>query len=126
MWRFLVDEDMPRSTAVALRGAGYAADNVRDVGLRGHSDADVFAYAQLNQVTLVSADKGFTNLLHFPLGTHAGIIVVRIPDEVPTKRLNEELLRALATLSTQSLLGLLIIVEIGRTRVRRPNSTIQN
>lgn len=126
MWRFLVDEDMPRSTAVALRSAGYPADDVRDVGLRGHSDADVFAYAQANQATLVSADKGFTNLLHFPLGSHAGIIVVRIPDEVPTSRLNEELLGALATLSTQSFVGILIIVEIGRTRVRRPISATQN
>jgi len=45
MLRFLVDEDMPRSTAVALRTAGYTADDVRDVGLRGQRDADIFAHA---------------------------------------------------------------------------------
>ncbi|MCE7984927.1 MAG: hypothetical protein DYG89_27455 [Caldilinea sp. CFX5] len=126
MWRFLIDEDMPRSTAVSLRGAGYVVEDVRDVGLRGHSDADVFAYAQRYAATLISVDKGFTNLLTFPLGTHAGIIVVRIPDDVPPKRLNEELLQALITLAPQPLTGLLIIVEIGRMRVRRPTSTIQN
>lgn len=126
MWRFWVDEDMPRSTAVALRSAGYAAEDVRDVGLRGHSDADVFAYAQSQAATLISADKGFTNLLTFPLGTHAGIIVVRIPDDVPPKRLHEELVQALATLASQPLTGTLIIVEIGRMRVRRPTSAIQN
>lgn len=126
MWRFLVDEDMPRSTAVALRNAGYAAEDVRDVGLRGHSDADVFAYAQSHLATLISADKGFTNLLTFPLGTHAGLIVVRIPDDVPPKRLNEELLQALTTLAPQPLTGSLIIVEVGRMRVRRPTSAIQN
>jgi predicted nuclease of predicted toxin-antitoxin system len=126
MWRFLTDEDMSRSTAVMLRSAGYGAEDVRDVGLRGHSDADVFAYAQTQNATLISADKGFTNLLLFPLGTHAGIIVVRIPDEVPPKRLNEELLRTLATLADQSLSGLLIIVEIGRIRIRRPTSAMQN
>jgi len=37
-WRFLVDEDMPRSTARTLREAGYVADDARDVGLRGRTD----------------------------------------------------------------------------------------
>lgn len=38
MWRFSVDEDIPRSTAPMLRQEGYEAEDVRDVGLRGHSD----------------------------------------------------------------------------------------
>lgn len=32
MWCFLIDEDMPRSTALMLRQAGYEAEDVRDVG----------------------------------------------------------------------------------------------
>ena len=40
--KFLIDEDMPRSTARELRNSGYAAYDVRDVGLRGHSDSEVF------------------------------------------------------------------------------------
>ena len=81
MWTFLVDEDMPRSTTVALRQAGYGASDVREVGLRGHSDREVFDYAQARGAILVSADKGFANTLAFPLGTHAGLIVVRVPNE---------------------------------------------
>jgi hypothetical protein len=50
-----------------------------------------------------------------------GILVTRIPDEVPTGRLNEEILRALKDLEGESLAGALIIVEIGRTRLRRPH-----
>ena len=38
MWRFVVDDDMPRSTAPALRQAGGPAEDVRDVGLAGHED----------------------------------------------------------------------------------------
>ena len=119
MWRFFVDEDMPRSTALALRQTGYWAEDVRDVGLRGHSDADVYAYAQQQNATLISCDKGFSNLLLFPLGTHAGIVVVRIPDEVPVAQLNDELLRALAAFHGEDLAGLLIIIEVGRVRIRR-------
>lgn len=43
--RFLTDEDVPRSTARILREAGFDAVDTRDVGLRGKSDAEVFAYA---------------------------------------------------------------------------------
>jgi hypothetical protein len=80
MHRFLVDEDMPRSTARVLRGAGYEAEDVRDVGLRGHSDAD----------------------------------------ETPSAQLNDELLRVLAQLRDEPLAGCLVIVELGRIRMRRP------
>ena len=45
MARFLVDEDLPRSLVPQLRAAGIAADDVRDVGLRGRSDDEIFEYA---------------------------------------------------------------------------------
>ena len=44
--RFITDEDVPRSTARVLRDAGFDAVDVRDVGLRGKSDAEIFAYAR--------------------------------------------------------------------------------
>jgi len=116
---FLVDEDMPRSTAVALRQAGYTAVDVRAVGLRGHSDQDVFAYAQSQGAGLVTADKDLSNLLHYPLGTHAGIAVVRVPDELPTQIVNGELLHALAAVDPADSHGALIIVELGQIRLRK-------
>lgn len=122
MWVFLIDEDMPRSTAVVLRQAGHTAMDVRDVGLRGKSDRDVFAYAQAEGAVLITADKGFANMLSFVPGRHAGIIVVRVPNELPTVQVNREILRCLADLAGESLHGLLIIVEAGRTRIRRATS----
>ncbi len=119
-WRFLVDEDMPRSTAAMLREAGHYAEDVRDVGLRGCSDQEVFDYAQSQGAILVTADKGFANVLRFPLGSHSGIIVVRVPGVLPTKAVNGELLRVLTELEGQKLEGALIIVEVGRIRIRRP------
>jgi predicted nuclease of predicted toxin-antitoxin system len=120
-WKFLVDEDMSRSTAVVLRQAGHEAEDVRDVGLRGHSDQEVFDRAQAQGAILVTADKDFANILRFPLGSHAGIIVSRVPDRLPTQRVNEELLQALGRLKGQDLKGTLVIVEIGRIRIRRPS-----
>lgn len=117
-WSFFIDEDMPRSTAHALRAAGYQAEDVREVGLSGKSDAVVFAYAQAHRQTLITADMGFANVLQFPPATHTGIVVTRFPNTLPTSQVNQQLLRGLAALKGQSLAGMLVIVEPGRVRVR--------
>jgi predicted nuclease of predicted toxin-antitoxin system len=121
-YRILVDEDMPRSTARVLVQAGYDAVDVRDVGLRGLGDNEVFAYAQANGMALISADMGFANALRYPLGTHEGIVVVRVPNELRTAQVNDELTRSLAELAGEALKGLLLIVEVRRTRIRRPRT----
>lgn len=119
MWRFVVDESMPRSTALELRRDGYWAEDVREVSLRGADDETVFHYAQTQQATLVTADRDFGDIRRFPLGTHYGIVVVRVMDVLPTWVVNAELLRALRQLQGQSLHGALIIVGLGYVRVRR-------
>jgi predicted nuclease of predicted toxin-antitoxin system len=119
---FVVDENMPRSTAPTLRSVGHQAVDVRDVGLRGTGDDAIFAFAQTLSATLVTADRDFMSILSFQPGTHAGIIIVRIPNQFPNDVVNREIMRAVNELGDEPLAGLLVIVEIGRTRVRRPTS----
>ena len=45
MLRFLVDEDLPRTLAQDLNAAGFEAQDVRDVGLRGKSDHEILELA---------------------------------------------------------------------------------
>lgn len=94
--------------------------DVRDIGLRGRTDGEILAYAQAHDAILITADKGYANTLRFVPGTHAGLIVVRVPNELPTQLVNREVLRAPADLEGENLKGLLVIVEVGRIRVRRP------
>ena len=49
-------------------------------------------------------------------------IVVRVPNELPTSEVNREVLRALADLEDEETAGLLVIVEVARTHIRRPTS----
>jgi predicted nuclease of predicted toxin-antitoxin system len=67
--RFLVDEDLPRSTAQILREAGYEADDVRDLGLSGHTDRQIFDQAQSRAAAVLSGDSDFANILLFPPGS---------------------------------------------------------
>ena len=115
--RFLTDEDIPRSTARILRDAGFDAVDVRDVGLRGKSDALVYAYAQREERLLITCDMGFSNILKFPPSQSMGLLVVRIADSEPIDRFNHEVLQAIVNVG-ENLHQHLAIVEIGKVRLR--------
>jgi predicted nuclease of predicted toxin-antitoxin system len=115
--RFITDEDVPRSTARVLRDAGFDAVDVRDVGLRGKSDVEVFEYAQRENRLLITCDMGFSNILNFPPSENHGILVVRVPDRESIDTFNREVLRAVQEVG-ENLSHHLAIVEVGKVRLR--------
>lgn len=119
MTPFLIDEDLPRSLAAALRREGLAADDVRDIGLRGQDDAGVFSHAQAGGFVLVSGDLGFANILRYPLGSHRGIVIARFPNEMPAVQVTRSVVAALRMLSEEDLRGNLVVISPGRIRLRR-------
>jgi len=80
---FLVDENTSRTLASTLRTEGYSAEHVYEAGLRGHSDLDVFAYAQAHGQTIISGDLNFANIVQYS-PPHFGIIILRLPNKTPT------------------------------------------
>lgn len=116
--RFLVDENLPRSLVADLQRLGYAAEHVYDIQMGGANDSRVFAYAQSQHAILLTGDKDFSNMLAYA-PPHAGIIVVEIPDSLPPDTRKQAILRQLTTISDQSLDDALVIIELGRVRVRR-------
>ena len=115
--RFLIDEDVPRSTTRVLGDAGFDVINVHQAGLRGKSDHEVFDYAQRENRLLITCDMGFSNILNFPPSESHGILVVRISDNEPIETFNHEIVRALQEVG-ENLLHHLAIVEIGKVRLR--------
>lgn len=79
MIKILVDEDMPRPTADLLRSLDIDAFDVREIGLKGATDQEIFKYAQKKRMIIISRDKEFSSIVKYPLGTHSGIIVARLP-----------------------------------------------
>ena len=115
--RFLIDEDVPRSTTRVLRDAGFDVMNVHEAGLQGKSDDLVFNFAQSENRLLITCDMGFSNILKFPPLENHGILVVRVPDSEPIDVFNREVLNALHEVG-ENLLRHLAIVEIGKVRLR--------
>ena len=118
MLRLLVDENLPRSLTAALREAGHQVWDVRELGERGVPDDRVLQLAQELKAALISADKGFGNIVRFPLGSHWGIVVVRLPSETPGSELCRTVIQALAGLEPDELRGRLCIVRPGQVRFR--------
>lgn len=119
MPKFVVDEDMPRSTTRFLRNRGYEALDVRDCGLRGKSDEEVFNFAQGEGAVILTGDLGFGNLRKFPVGSHSGIVIAHFPNEISTAELNRQISREIDNLAEDDFKGNLIILEPGKIRVRR-------
>jgi predicted nuclease of predicted toxin-antitoxin system len=119
MARFVIDEDMPHSTGVALAQEGYEVKDVRDHGYRGSGDEEIYRFAQEEKAILLTGDLGFGNILGFPLGQHFGIVVARFPTEMSPVEINREIVASLRDLRENDFKGNLIILEPGRIRIRR-------
>ncbi len=118
--RFLVDEDLPRSTDSLLRQHGHEAIDVRDIGLRGASDADIATYAQKHGLCLLSGDKDFADIRNYPPKEYSGVVVLHLP----AKATSSTILFLLKSLLVQTeivnqLNGKLAIIEPGRIRIRK-------
>ena len=119
MLKFIIDEDMPRSTAKVLELQGYKALDIRDCGLRGKSDEEIFKFAQKEKGVILTGDLGFGNLLSFPLGSHCGIVIVHFPNEVSVIELNNQIIKSFDNIEESDFSTNLLIIEPGRIRIRR-------
>jgi len=115
----VIDEDLPRSLGRALKARGHEVFDIRDYGLRGKSDEDIFNFAQRQGAVLFSGDLGFANILKFPLGSHCGIAVLRFPNDITTDVMNQIVLRFLKKIREGDLSGNLIIFSPNRMRLKR-------
>lgn len=115
----VIDEDLPRTFADTLSNLGFNVFDVRDYGLRGSSDDQIFNFAQKRKAVLFSGDLGFSNVLTFPLGEHNGICILRFPNETSVQRIKGEVARLLSGVLTEDYSGNLIILTPGKLRIRR-------
>ena len=68
---------------------------------------------------ILTGDRGFGNILRFPLGIHFGIVIAHFPDEMPTIEINRQLLDRFKNLSKDDFKGNLIVIEPWKIRIRR-------
>ena len=114
---FLVDENLPRSLAPRLRAAGLEVHDVRDLGLRGAPDTEIFEVALSQGAVLLTGDHGFSRLFRASQNS-PGLILVRLPNEWPTSAVNELIEKSLLSVARDLVPGNLVVFEPGRIRIR--------
>jgi len=118
--QFLIDEDLPRSTANLLRQYGHEAIDVRDIGLRGAKDSEIVLYAQSKGLCLLTGDFDFSDIRNYQPSQYPGLLVLNITGNVTAifiTKLLEGFLKQDKLVS--ELTGKLVIVEPGRIRIRK-------
>ena len=115
---FLIDENMPRSLTPLFAALGHNVQDVRDIGLRGRPDDEVYATAIASDAIIVTRDRGFAVVRNWPSDFTAGVIFVNLPDDTPANMVNARISVLLSKRLPTSLLGAITIVESGRALSR--------
>ena len=118
--RVLLDQNIPREVVAWLKKKrpAWTVAHTSALGMDVTADDEIFRWAQKHQHIIITYDEDFADARFFPLGSHHGIIRLRVwPTTV------EETLAALNRLLEQvpvrELPGSLIIIEAGKIRLRK-------
>lgn len=114
--KFLLDADMPRSSADVIRILGFVVEDVRDIGLRAAKDKEIIEYALKNKCIIITRDTDFSEVLRYP--AHPGAIILRLPNVLTAKVINERLRSFLSSVSEEEIKNAIIIVELEKYRKR--------
>jgi predicted nuclease of predicted toxin-antitoxin system len=121
---FLLDQNISREVAAWLQAERpkWKVWHVGDVGLMGKPDSDIFRWAQSNNAIIVTYDEDFADARLFPLGSHHGIIRLRVwPTTV--EKTKGALSRVFSRIPLSDLPKSLVIVDSARIRLRRPRGS---
>ena len=118
--KFLLDADMPRSSAEAIRSLGFDVQDVRDIGMRYAKDQEIIDFALETGRVVITRDLDYGEILRYP--RHPGAIILRLPTGFIAKEVNETLMDFLNSAKNDIFQNAIIIVELSRYR-RRPLKT---
>jgi predicted nuclease of predicted toxin-antitoxin system len=114
-----LDENLPDRLVAVLTGLGHDVDTVRAEQLTGRSDPDVWSAAQAAQRVLITQDLDFSDMRRYTPGTHAGLLLVRLP-RPGRNALFERVSTVFQTEKVEDWTGCLVVATEQKIRVRRP------
>jgi len=116
MIKFLLDENLSRSTKLFLIDLGYDVKSAGDYKMLGCADTDILRRAALENRVVITHDLDFGNLLNYP-ANYTGVIILRTNDQSPSAT-NSILALFLKKIDHKTLINSLVIVSEDRYRIR--------
>jgi predicted nuclease of predicted toxin-antitoxin system len=116
-----LDENLPETLLSELLALGHDVDNVRNEGLAGRQDPDVWQAAQKAGRVFITQDLDFSDIRQFAPGTHHGLVMVRL--RVPGRNaLTRRVREAFATQPVATWARAFVLVTDLKIRVHRPEN----
>jgi predicted nuclease of predicted toxin-antitoxin system len=119
MVRFFADECIPFDIIMALRQQDLTMTGVRDVGLVGASDEEIFVYCQKHNLVILTFDRGYGDIFRFPIRKSFGVIIVRNSQFTPNEVIGV-VLNFSERVMVGELKGKLAIIGKSRIRITQP------
>ena len=116
--KFFLDENISLLLVSELQKLGFEVEHAISVGLRGAKDEEIAQYAKKQKAILITKDIEFGSLILYPNGSHYGLIVLRFPCNFTTDFIFKHLKIFLTNVEEKNLIGKMVIVEIGKYRMR--------
>jgi len=116
--KFLVDNALSPQIAQGLRGAGYDALHVRNLGKQSAPDNEIFSLAVAENRIIISADTDFGTLVSLKSQTSPSIILFRSGAPRNPQRQLQMLLSNLSSIQDALKQGAVVVFEASRIRIR--------
>ena len=117
--RIKLDENLPGELASTLKILGHDIHTVKEEGIIGHSDDDIWEAAQHEERCQITQDLDFSDVRRFIPGEHSGIILVRLHSP-SRRRLLERVLEFFKSEDVDSWSRCFVVATDRKVRVRRP------
>ena len=115
--RFVVDANLPEKVAVWLRQEKHDAFHLRERNAMRLHDAEIVRLATVEHRVILTSDLDFADILSRSGETAPSVMIFRLPDE-EAGRLIRRLTEILPALEMALSIGVLVMVEQSRYRVR--------
>jgi len=117
--RIIADENVFEPIIEWLRANRHEVISVRDSGLSGVSDDEIYEKAVKEQLVILTMDKDFSRMLRFPPERCGGIIVIKIY-RLRVDETTELFGRCFEELDEKKIVGKLVIITPHGVKVRSP------
>lgn len=117
--KFKLDENFGTRTQQIFRVAGHEVETVRDEGLSGAADEQIYDVCCVEGFCLVTLDLEFSNVIRFSPELANGIAVIRVSQNPSLATLEKLVKQFLSALERDSIEKHLWIIEVGKIHVHQ-------
>ena len=117
--KVFLDANIPYSSIDIFEKFNYDVRHARKIGMANDPDEDIIEYAIKHNQILLTKDIGLGNILNYPLKSHHGAVILRLPFYFTAKQINEVLSEFLKSVKEEEIKNSITIIELGRYRIRK-------